>query len=74
MYYPYISTYTTGEVGYLFSGEKQMGVYAPGLVSDQLTWETVKQWDLGFNFSMFDSKLTGEFDYYVRTTEDMLTK
>ena len=58
MYYPYISTYTTGEVGYLFSGEKQMGVYAPGLVSDQLTWETVKQWDLGFNFSMFDSKLT----------------
>ena len=74
MYYPYISTYTTGEVGYLFSGEKQMGVYAPGLVSDQLTWETVKQWDLGFNFSMFDSKLTGEFDYYVRTTEDMLRK
>ena len=74
MYYPYISTYTTGEVGYLFSGEKQMGVYAPGLVSDQLTWETVKQWDLGFNFSMFDSKLTGEFDYYVRTTEDMMTK
>jgi TonB-linked SusC/RagA family outer membrane protein len=74
MYYPYISTYTTGEVGYLFSGEKQMGVYAPELVSDQLTWETVKQWDLGFNFSMFDSKLTGEFDYYVRTTEDMLTK
>lgn len=74
LYYPYISTYSTGEVGYLFSGEKQMGVYAPGLVSDQLTWETVKQWDLGFNFSMFDSKLTGEFDYYVRTTEDMLTK
>lgn len=73
-YYPYISTYSTGEVGYLFNGEKQMGVYAPGLISDQLTWETVKQWDLGFNFSMFDSKLTGEFDYYVRTTEDMLTK
>lgn len=73
-YYPYISTYSTGEVGYLFNGEKQMGVYAPGLISDQLTWETVKQWDLGFNFSMLDSKLTGEFDYYVRTTEDMLTK
>lgn len=73
-FYPYISTYSTGEIGYLFNGEKQMGVYAPGLVSDQLTWETVKQWDLGLNFSMFDSKLTGEFDYYVRTTEDMLTK
>lgn len=73
-YYPYVSTYSTGEVGYLFNGEKQMGVYAPGLISDKLTWETVKQWDLGFNFSMLDSKLTGEFDYYVRSTEDMLTK
>ena len=73
-YYPYISTYSTGEINYLFNGEKLMGVYAPGLVSDQLTWETVRQWDLGFNFSMFDNRLSGEFDYYVRTTEDMLTK
>lgn len=73
-YYPYIPTYGVGEVGYLFNGEKQMGVYAPGLISSSLTWETVKQWDLGFNFSMFDGKLTGEFDYYTRTTEDMLTK
>ena len=73
-YYPYIQTYTSGEVNFLFNGEKQMGVYAPGLVSDQLTWETVKQWDLGFNFTMLDNRLTGEFDYYVRTTEDMLTK
>lgn len=74
LFYPYISTYSTGEVDYLFNGEKQMGVYAPGLVSDQLTWETVKQWDLGFNFTMLDNRLVGEFDYYVRTTEDMLTK
>lgn len=73
-YYPYIANYSTSEVDYLFNGEKQMGVYAPGLVSDQLTWETVKQWDLGLNFAMLDNRLIGEFDYYVRTTEDMLTK
>ena len=74
IYYPYIQTYTSGEVNFLFNGEKLMGVYAPGLVSPQLTWETVKQWDLGFNFTMLDNRLTGEFDYYVRRTEDMLTK
>ncbi len=73
-YYPYIQTYGTGEINYMFNGIKEMGVYAPGLVSDKLTWETVKQWDLGFNFSMLNNHLTGEFDYYVRTTEDMLTK
>ncbi len=73
-YYPYIQSYNVAEVKYLFNGEKQMGVYAPGLISDRLTWETVRQWDLGFNFSTLNSRLVGEFDYYVRTTEDMLTK
>lgn len=73
-YYPYIQTYSTAEVDYLFAGEKEMGVYAPSLVSDDLTWETVKQWDVGLNFSMFRDRLTGEFDYYERKTEDMLTK
>ncbi len=73
-YYPYISTYGTGEVDYLFSGAKPMGVYAPGLVSDMLTWETVSQWDIGFDFGLLDNKLTGVFDYYARTTKDMLTK
>ncbi len=73
-YYPYISSYGSGEVNFLFDGEKQMGVYAPGLVSSQLTWETVSQWGVGLNFGMFDNKLVGEFDYYERTTKDMLTK
>lgn len=73
-YYPYISTYGTGEVNYLFNGEKQMGVSAPGLVSPDLTWETVTQWDVGFEFGMLDNRLTGEFDYFERRTKDMLTK
>lgn len=73
-YYPYVSTYGTGEVNYLFSGEKPMAVYAPGLVSENLTWETVTQWDVGVQFAMLDNRLTGEFDYFQRKTKDMLTK
>ncbi|MCE2617281.1 SusC/RagA family TonB-linked outer membrane protein [Phocaeicola oris] len=73
-YYPYILTYNIGELSYLFDGNKQMSVYAPGLVSDKLTWETVKQWDLGVSFTMLNNHLTGDFDYYVRSTYDMLTK
>jgi TonB-linked SusC/RagA family outer membrane protein len=73
-YYPYISSYGTGQVDYLFGGEKQMAVYSSGLVSDLLTWETVSQYDFGFDISLLDSKLTGTFDYYQRDTKNMLTK
>lgn len=72
--YPYIATYSTNQIQYLFNGEKQMGVIPPGLVSNQLTWETVSQYDLGLDAALFDSKLTASFDYYQRTTKDMLTK
>ena len=73
-YYPYISSYGTGQVDYLFGGEKQMAVYSSGLVSDRLTWETVTEYDLGFDISLLNSKLTGTFDYYQRDTKNMLTK
>lgn len=29
-----------------------------------LTWEVTREWGLGFDFSMFDDRLTGGFDYY----------
>lgn len=73
-YYPYISTYGTQEVNYLFNGIKQMGVTAPGLVSDDLTWETVTTTDFGLDAALFDSRMDITFDWYKRTTKDMLTK
>ncbi len=49
----------------------------PGLAPFQpgnpdLTWETTRQTDLGLEFGFFDGKITGEFDYYVKDTEDLL--
>ncbi|SDN00735.1 TonB-dependent receptor [Kriegella aquimaris] len=73
-YYPYIATYGTGQVNYLLNGEKPVTVYAPGLVSPSLTWETVSQLDFGFDFSMLKNRLSGTFDWYQRDTKDMLTK
>lgn len=73
-YYPYIPTYGTGEVNYLFNGKKEMGVYAPGLVSDKLTWETVTQYDIGIDLSFLNNRLTATLDWYQRATKDMLTK
>lgn len=73
-YYPYIANYSTGEVNYLFNGAKEKGVYAPGLISDNLTWETVNTLDFGLDAALFENKVEFTFDWYKRTTKDMLTK
>ena len=44
----------------------------PGLVSPDLTWETVKSWNIGVDFGLFNNRLQGYFDYFVRTTENMV--
>lgn len=71
--YPYISTYGVRQANYTFGGERPISVYAPGLISATLTWETVTQMNLGADFALFKNKLNGSFDYYNRTTKNMLT-
>lgn len=73
-FYPYIATLSAAEVNYLINGERPMSVYAPGLVSSTLTWETVTQKNVGVDFAFFDSKLSGSFDVYERNTTNMLTR
>ena len=38
-----------------------------------LTWEKSSTYDAGFDFDMFNSRLSASFDYYVRMTTDMYT-
>ncbi|KAA6312730.1 TonB-dependent receptor SusC, partial [termite gut metagenome] len=37
-----------------------------------MTWEKIKLVNGGLDFGLLDNRLTGSFDYYVRTTTDML--
>ncbi len=37
-----------------------------------LRWEVSTQWDAGLETGLFKDKLTGEFDYYHRVTDDVL--
>lgn len=41
-------------------------------ISPLLTWETVTSYDLGFDIAMLDSRLNSTFDYYWRTTNNMV--
>lgn len=58
---------------WLQDGQKPNIAWAPGtLVNDELTWEKVRTLNLGADFGLFDSRLSGSFDYFVRKTKDML--
>jgi len=44
---------------------------APVLGNSDLSWETTIQNNIGLDFAVFNSRLTGTLDLYERTTEDL---
>lgn len=56
-------------------GDNQETVVAPApttFANSDLKWETSTQFDIGVDASLFEGKLTGTFDYYNKTTDDVL--
>lgn len=47
---------------------KTYAVNYDGLVNEELTWEKIKTFDLGLDFSLLNGRLSGSFDYYNRLT------
>ncbi|WP_296623525.1 TonB-dependent receptor [Marivirga sp.] len=54
----------------LINGASFVG--SPG--NPNLKWETTAEYDFGIEFDALESRLTGEIDYYNRTTTDILVK
>ncbi len=48
------------------------GMIPTTVPSPDLRWETTYQTDFGLDFGFFDNRITGEIDYYVKNTEDLL--
>lgn len=69
-----ISTYNTMYQGYVRgNGENAWaGSIARGLENRSLKWETTDTKNIGFDFGLFNNKLTGALNYYYNQTEDLL--
>ena len=48
------------------------GMIPTTVLSPDLRWETTYQSDIGIDFGFLDNRITGEIDYYVKNTEDLL--
>ena len=45
---------------------------APNLPNQNLTWETTNQLNIGIDLGFINNKIRSTFDYYVKTTKDLL--
>ncbi|GBU08276.1 SusC/RagA family TonB-linked outer membrane protein [Bacteroidales bacterium] len=54
------------------SANISQGANITAIKESTLTWETVREYDLGFEIKMLNSRLDFELDYYHRTTRDAI--
>ncbi len=48
------------------------GIVPQQLANPNLKWETTLQTDIGIDFGLFNDRITGELDYYIKDTRDVL--
>ena len=67
-----VLTVKSSNGGWPVNGAKPNTAEAPKLVSQSLTWEKIKNFNIGLDWAALNNRLTGSFDYFVRKTTDMM--
>lgn len=75
--YPYATSINYNGAWYQYSVTGATATYGSspsGLANPDLKWETSEQFDLGLDARFFNDRLTFAFDYYNKTTKDLLVQ
>ncbi len=74
--YPYQSTMNgNNQYRYLFGDEVvNQGYVVTGMVDPEIKWETVESLNIGFDALLFGGMIETSFDWYKKTTKDMLLR
>lgn len=62
----------SNEGTWLQNGNKTNTAEIGDLVSNSLTWEEIRTWNVGLDWGLFNNRLTGSFDYFTRYTDNMV--
>lgn len=68
----YSSIPLLGTSNYTFNNSLSVGQAPIGVVNPNLSWETSKTIDFGFDISIFNNRISSSFDYYKKTNNDLL--
>lgn len=73
---PANSTLILGNIGTgvsaVFGDNLYDGLGAQTVLQNFLKWEVVSEWDVGVDFAFLRNRLSGELDYYHRTTDNVV--
>ncbi len=61
-----------GDASYVFDDSVTTGLAPASSPNPDLSWETTKTFDVGIDFSLFNSQINISADYYKSSTEDLL--
>jgi len=69
--FDYVSS-SQGGYMYALNGIPVEGAVQEQLANTELTWESAEQINVGVDFGLFNNRLTGTVDYFIRNTKDMI--
>lgn len=61
-----------GNGGWIQNGSKPNTSGYPALISQLLTWEKIYNYNLGLDWGLFNNRLTGSFEWFIRDTKNMV--
>jgi TonB-linked SusC/RagA family outer membrane protein len=66
-----ISTFVAGG-NTVLGGVEQSGAQPARIPNPELTWETTEEYNYGLDFGLFDNRIMGNFEYYIKNSIDQL--
>ena len=72
--YSYLASYNTSVYPFGISSGNQTALVSSTLANPYIHWEEVAQTNIGFDTSLFNSRVMFSFDAYLKETRDMLVK
>jgi TonB-linked SusC/RagA family outer membrane protein len=72
--YQYLNRFASSltQSSYPIGGTTQSGIWQSSYANEDVKWEQVKSLNLGLDFTILNGDIDGSFDWYNKTTDDML--
>lgn len=67
-----VPMYSSDNAWWNYNGMLVKSYGAKRNVNPDLKWEEKKEWNIGLDYSLFNDRLYGKFDYYIRKVEGMI--
>lgn len=69
--YERFASVSTGQALFGVNPAWEPTLWVGGMTSDNRTWETINSHNIGLDFTVLNNRLSGSFDYFIKTNSDM---